>query len=129
LWTYKIPDIGQVHKPFDRVVEYRGYMFGIEEKQVREKRFYFKNISPHQMNELLQIKYGYFLINFRYKGFNKAILISASDLNKYISTGKKSIDFQTLILLKNVRVITWANKKWNLVDAIKYIVEKEKENA
>ena len=122
LWTYKIPDIGKVYKPFDRIVECGGMMFGIEEKQTKTKRFYFRNIRPHQIAELLQLRYGYFLINYRYDKVNKAVLVPAKIIKSLMDAGKEYIEYEDGIMFIGGYGISYKNKVWNIGSILCYIV-------
>jgi len=121
IWTYKIPDIGNVKKPFDRVIDYYGKFVGIEEKLTKTEKFYLRKVSSNQLNNLLELKYGYFLINYRYEGVNTAYLISAHVIKEQIKNKVIGIDLWTLILDQRY-VVSWISKKWNLADVLDHIL-------
>ena len=126
VWNYKIPDIGYVLKPFDRVLDFNGKFVAIEEKQERTPAFNFKKIRPHQMANLLHVTHGFFLINFRFKNkkygkVNTAFLIRAIDLKELIKGSLKSLKY-SCIVIHPITVVSRINGKWNLAERLDEIM-------
>jgi len=128
IWYYKIPDIGQTLKPFDRVIEYNSMLIGIEEKLTKEHIFYFSKVRPQQWINLKDIRFGYLLINYRYKKVNRAFLIHSwiayalNNLSPSLTLeeceGEKG-DLLDIIEVKR------EGRYWKLIDAIKEIITNE----
>ena len=128
IWNVKIPDVGVRHKPFDRIIEIDGQMLGIEEKFTKTNVLNFKSkIRPHQMTELMQIKRGYFLINFRIPGkkINESYLINVWRINEMQCAGRKSIDYELCSTVFKLNKVSWdpKTKMWNIVDALRGLMK------
>lgn len=124
IWNFKIPDIGVRHKPFDRMVEVDGRMFGIEEKFSNINSLNFKSkIRPHQMTELMRIRRGYFLINYRIPTtkINESFLIGVWRIHEMQMAGRKSIDYGTCSTVFKWGLVTWnpKTKMWSIVDLLR----------
>lgn len=126
VWNFKIPDIGNVRKPFDRIVDIHGKCFGIEEKLSKVLSFNFKSkVRPHQIEELLRMQYGYFLINYRIPklSINESYLINAWFINDMMRAGKKSLEYRACQTVFRYDLVSWDPKQrvWNIVEILKNI--------
>ena len=124
VWNYKIPDIGKVLKPFDRVINYYGKFVAIEEKLCKSPTFNFKKISSHQLTNLLKCG-GYLLINFRFKNkkygrVNTAFLIPARHIYAMMERGERSFKYQEIVF-NPIKVVSWHKGKWDLADTLSEI--------
>lgn len=97
--SYKNPVRGFAHKkPFDRIAIIGNNIFGIEEKVSNSNTFNLKDLRTkhkHQVENLKNAKYGFFLINFKVNkkniSYNVIKILTGKEMNDIINSEQKSI--------------------------------------
>jgi len=124
IFYYKIPDAYGMarfapQKPFDAIMIHKGKVYCIENKiQTKKSAFALNRIKPHQIEGLQRAQnsgaISYILINYRFKGFNKILVLNLGILNILIKE-TKSIKIKDLDVFDFAERIKYNNKTiWDI---------------